>query len=228
MTETHSQHPTRYGFQALLIALVVMMLVTPALLTTTKGGILFEATISIILILSVYAIGNERHIWFPIALVVPSLTISWMVYFHGAHPDLRILSAFLSMLLFLYVPWVLIRYLFRQKEASLNIVYAAMCGYLLLGLMWALLCTLLEWYQPGSFEGLTITTVKATDGGLLIHHFESFLYYSFVTLTTLGYGDVTPVLPQARAFAITETVLAQFYLTVLLGRLIGMYIQKRS
>jgi voltage-gated potassium channel len=218
-----------YAFQALLTALLLMLVITPTLLRSTWGTVMFELALSTVLVLSVYAISHEKKLWIPAAsLAVPSVCINWVVMLYTGHPILRQTSAFLNVLLFLYVPAVLIRYLFRKQKISIDLIFGAMCGYLLLGMMWTLIYTLLEWVEPGSFVGLTKEGVEQARDGLLVHHFQSFLYYSFVTLTTVGYGDVLPQLSQARAFAILEALMGQLYLTVLLGRLIGVHLQGKS
>ena len=101
MTESTERAP-RYSFQALIIALTVLLLITPQLLATAVGGIIFEAILSCILLLSVYAIGQTRRQWIPAAcLAAPSLIISWIVLFHAGNPELRLISAGLNVALFL-------------------------------------------------------------------------------------------------------------------------------
>jgi hypothetical protein len=84
--------------------------------------------------------------------------------------------------------------------------------------MWAFVFFLLEDLQPGSFqvgEGLT------TD-------LRNFIYYSFVTQTTLGYGDITPVTPPARSLSVLNAIIGQLYVAILIARLVGIYIARTS
>jgi len=73
---------------------------------------------------------------------------------------------------------------------------------------------------PDSFHGLTPTTIGA--------QFSEFMYFSFVTITTLGYGDLIPVKPLARTVAFLEAIIGQFYVAVLVAWLVGMYLSEKG
>jgi voltage-gated potassium channel len=95
-----------------------------------------------------------------------------------------------------------------------------MCIYLLLGLSWALLYAFLNRIAPGSFSGMQHTALEL--------QVWEFVYTSFVTLTTLGYGDISPMTPIARSLAYMEAIVGQFYLAVLVASLVGTYIADRQ
>ena len=97
----------------------------------------------------------------------------------------------------------------------LNKIVGALCIYLLIGAIWAVFYHLLEDFFPGSISGL-----EGHEGPALPWRL---IYFSFVTATTLGYGDVLPLTLYAEALVILETVLAQFYLAVLIASLVGAY-----
>ena len=90
-----------------------------------------------------------------------------------------------------------------------------MVCFLLLGLCWAFIYALIEVLNPGSFSVASITTAGSS---------SAYTYFSFVTLTTLGYGDISPVAQVARSFAILEAITGQMYLAVLVARLVGTQI----
>jgi voltage-gated potassium channel Kch len=96
-----------------------------------------------------------------------------------------------------------------------------MCVYLLIGLAWSYAFTLLHTFSPTSFEGIADATTAAHATAF------QFIYYSFVTLTTLGYGEITPASPVAQTLAYLEAVTGQFYLTILVAALVGMLLSKR-
>lgn len=96
---------------------------------------------------------------------------------------------------------------------SVNHITGAICIYMLFGVIWAILYQIVESLSPGSFKGL-----DAYEGG------QPLIYYSFVTLTTLGYGDISPLKPAARALAYLQAVFGQVYLAVLVAGLVGMRI----
>ena len=107
----------------------------------------------------------------------------------------------------------------KAKEVNREIIYMAILFYLLAALMWAFLYTFLEWLDPTSFN-LNLSQVQS--------NFAAFKYYSFVTITTLGYGDIVPVSEVAKAFAITEAVVGQLYLVVAVAWLVGMHVSSKS
>lgn len=94
--------------------------------------------------------------------------------------------------------------------------------YLLLGLLWALGYQLIETLLPGSFRFME----EHDAAGSFIKH--GFAYFSFVTLTTVGYGDITPVHPIARTAAIGEALVGQLYPAILIGRLVSLQISARA
>lgn len=99
---------------------------------------------------------------------------------------------------------------------DVNRLIGAVCVYLLSGVIWGLVFFFLHLGVPGSFRGLA--------GGEWNEQVHELVYYSFVTLTTLGYGEIAPVAPLARALCYLEAVLGQLYLTVLVAALVGLHI----
>ncbi|NIO10972.1 MAG: hypothetical protein GTO40_24365 [Deltaproteobacteria bacterium] len=115
---------------------------------------------------------------------------------------------------------------FEQEIVTVDTISGAICIYLLIGLMWAELYSLIEFIQPGSF---TIQKFLPDAPGYNPQHQNPlFLYYSFVTLTTLGYGDITPLSPPARAFSFLEAVVGQIFVAVMIARLVGLHIAHSS
>ncbi|MEE4659466.1 MAG: potassium channel family protein [Halieaceae bacterium] len=95
-----------------------------------------------------------------------------------------------------------------------NKIVGAICIYLLLGIAWALAYLIVEAFLPGSMNGL--------DNGVWQEKFNSLIYYSMITLTTLGYGDITPAAPVTRFLALMQAITGIFYTTVLVASLIGL------
>jgi hypothetical protein len=105
---------------------------------------------------------------------------------------------------------------FRAGPVSVHRVQGAVAAYLLLGLMWGYAYELVAALNSGAFASALAT--PARDRGLM--------YFSFVTLTTLGYGDVTPVHPAARSLALMEALTGQLYPAILLARLVTLHTQE--
>jgi hypothetical protein len=104
-------------------------------------------------------------------------------------------------------------------------VYGAICGYLLLGMAWGVLYSMLDTGRPGSFQ---IGDRLAEQAQAEHSRIPLFTYYSFITLTTVGYGDVTPLSTPARTCAWLEALTGQFYLAVLVAGLVGALLAKKS
>ncbi len=112
------------------------------------------------------------------------------------------------------------RHVFSWRDTDLNCLTGAVCVYLLLGLIWALVYALLALLWPtGSFQGLS------PQGNTF--QFDSFLYFSFVTLTTAGYGDITPLNPIIRTIAYLEMIAGQFYMAILVSGLVAHFMGQR-
>lgn len=99
---------------------------------------------------------------------------------------------------------------------NVNRLVGAVCIYLLSGSLWGIIFFLLNVLSPASFAGIA--------GESWTEQLNEFIYHSFVTLTTVGYGDITPVAPVARTLSYLEAVLGQMYLTVLVAALVGIHI----
>jgi hypothetical protein len=98
-------------------------------------------------------------------------------------------------------------------------IFGAVCGYLLLGIIWALVYSAVETASPGSFTSATSSKTEMVAGRL---DRGVLSYYSFITLATVGYGDVTPSTPLARTLAWIEAITGQFYLAILVAGLVGI------
>ena len=147
------------------------------------------------------------------SLAIPTLILSWlnigMDYYYVSIAKFVLIIAFIwftagSVLLFVQAP----------GKVDSEKIFGALSVYFLIGHAWAIIFLTLEFIHPGSFSNLSPIS-QGADADLT--------YFSFVTLTTLGYGDITPLTPQARSFAAFEAVTGVLYIATLVARLIGMY-----
>ena len=118
---------------------------------------------------------------------------------------------------------LILGYLVTPGKVTANTIAASLCIYFLLAVLWAEVYSIMELVEPGSFvvAGSENGDERLELGGRAT---SLTLYYSLVTLTTLGYGDIIPRTAPARMFAAMEAVTGQIYLTVLVARLVGMHI----
>ena len=118
-----------------------------------------------------------------------------------------------------YMVITILKFIFNTPIVTGNVISAAIVVYMFIRSLWFHIFVILETLQPGSFS---------TPHDLLCENPTIFIYYSFVTLTTLGYGDITPLTTQSSSLAITEAIIGQIYMTVLIARLVGLQIVQSS
>lgn len=131
------------------------------------------------------------------------------------------LARLVQLAAFAWILFLLAVSLLHMKRVSAQAVSASLCGYLLIGLWFFVLYSTLP---VDSFHPLPAKLAN----GELPERRDDLFYYSYVTLTSLGYGDVTPAHPITRALAVVEVVIGQFYLAVLIARQVGLYLVGRS
>ncbi len=216
-----SQHASRRGYLAsriddsrctLLLASLVLLLILYPYLEGEAGqvGLLLELVTSTVLLAGLFAIS--RRVWellLALALIVPALLGNWS----GAHaaaslPELLMVAS--EAAFFIFMTGMLLRYVISDRLIVGDRLQGALSVYLLIGVSFSTLYELLEMLAPGSLH--------FPNGPPL---WSDHLYYSFVTLTTLGYGDIAPVTPEAQSLAILEAATGVLYVAVLVAWLVS-------
>ena len=136
-------------------------------------------------------------------------------------PDLFALRDAFTLVFFGFLNAVILRRVLRDGPVNRYRIQGAVLAYLILGLMWAQAYWLMETLWPGSFAPAAMVADPSGHGMKLT-------YFSFVTLTTLGYGDITPVAPFARSLAVMESFTGQLFPTILIARLVAMELETRK
>ena len=203
----------RYRHAQLLAVLSVLLLANPFLqgaLVVTVVDVVFGLT----LISAVIASANTRwQLWVGVTLVVLVQGLAWWREYTG-HLGITAASAALALVFFSYVTAIALIDVFRSsKVVSADTICGALSAYILIGVAFSFAFALVDVFEPGSFEGLREGVGKG---------YQRYLGYSFVTLTTLGYGNVVPLTSRAEAIAVAEAVVGQVYLTVLVARLVAL------
>ena len=130
-------------------------------------------------------------------------------------------ASFGAIMLFMMIAiGVTFRDVATDPDISTNRIAGAVAVYLMLGVLWAVAYTIVDLVWPGSFTGFESHAGGEWD--------SEWLYYSFVTMTTLGYGDISPVSPVARLLAYLQAVAGQLYIAILVAGLVGAYITRRD
>jgi len=129
---------------------------------------------------------------------------------------LSYLHLFVLILFYAWATWLAAKQVLFNNRIDGNKIVGAICIYLLLGLIWGLMYLLLAQTIPGAFNGM--------GQAVWYDNFADAAYYSFVTLTTLGYGDISPVTPVARFLVYMEAIVGVFYMAILVASLVGVRI----
>jgi hypothetical protein len=206
-------------FLYLIVAILSLILIAPFLQGYIRLRILLDILFSIIFITAIFAISRKkRHIPIAIVLAVPMILSLWATYF-VVSDAVFIVGRIFGILFFAFAIVQVSQFIFRATSVTKNVLLAAIVVYLLIALMWAFIYGLLEVLQPGSFN---------VPDGHILESKRLFLYFSFVTITTLGYGDITPLTEKATSFAILEAFVGQIYLVVVVAWLVGMIVSQKS
>jgi ion channel len=209
---------TRSPLLFLLIALLALLLLYPFFAGSVMARAVWDICSSAILLLGISAISHvRRHLVIALVLAIAALGTKWSGHVIE-HDRLLLVNHGLGVIFFTFTACLLLADVLRKGAVTADKIYGALCVYLLIGLTWGFIFLTLEGFQPGSFlVGQARLSGIQKDPATLV-------YFSFVTLSTVGYGDITPLSPPARSFAFMEAIIGQIYLAVLVARLVGLHI----
>jgi amino acid transporter len=218
---------------ALLVAIVAAFAVRPLIGDTGPGSAVFSVVLVLLLVVAIYNINvddlmgergrllaqsrRRRILGWALALAAGVERLA-IIFVRSRTLDL--IGSICWLLFTAFVTFSELRSVLKQKEVTGETICMAVSVYLLLGFTWVFLYSLLFELNPGSFAGLG--TANSASPTQLLHTFPVLGYFSLTTLSTIGFGDITPVSLQARYAAVAEGITGQFYLAVLVARLVGM------
>ena len=209
---------------ALLVSLLILIALGPWLTERPIGRGLWELLFTLVTLSSIHVVGVERgQARISTLLALPTLASLWLrQVVPGVH--LSQVALVLLTLFLLYTTVTVLLRVFAEEAVTTDALSAALCVYLLMGYMWGSLYGLIYLQTPSGFHLPTGWTPASENGIATDVPLNLITYFSFTTLTTLGYGDVLPISGLARAAVILEGVFGQFYLAVLVARLVGLHI----
>jgi voltage-gated potassium channel len=213
-------------FGILLVILTVLLAGSPVLFGFGLSTGWYDGLMALVLLAAIQSLCFERRQrMFALLLGIPTILISLGCHALSGTASLSVLFVghLCGVLFFFGSAGVIVKALFNSRSLTFDSIFGAVCGYLFLGIAWAMSCLMIETFQPGSFQ---ISQSLRTSGEQPQPHV--LMYYSFVTLTTVGYGDVTPISPTTRTFAWIEAITGQFYLAIIVAGLVSMLLAKTS
>ncbi len=202
----------------LLLPVTIMVLFIPAFFSNgLVTDILFFCAMSFLFIQSMYAAaGHKRHhTFFRYTVVVMMIVVIWLEP-AGVHSKAVNLVRIMMLIgFFLFITFSLSRFLLHAARVNIQVILVTINIYLMIGLISANISLLLFQIYPGAYHFPDKETAPA---------FVDFVYLSFITLSTVGYGDITPAIRQSQFFAYLTAITGQLYMTVILGIIIGKYL----
>jgi voltage-gated potassium channel len=209
----------RWRHLALLISILLLFVVAPFVVHLHDGILVMNVISAAVLVAGSYALSERKHL-FAIAIVLSAITIigtglllafrqPWALLI--SHSSVVVLVAFFSV--------TILSYVLGSGRVTSDKIFAAICVYMLIGYGWTFVYSILLELEPQSF----IATSEVARNNY-VDRILQLRYFSFMTLTTVGYGDIVPRSPAARTMTILQAVMGQFYLVALVGRLVGLHI----
>lgn len=206
----------RFSMAGFLVALVVLLVASPFMEMLKSGPGIETVVMTLVLMSAVQAVGKRRGVLLlALVLLLPALVGKWL---NHLQPDMVSKNWFLvSALVFvLFIILQLLGFILTSPRVNAEVLCAGVSTYLLLGLMWAFAYELIGRLNAQAFVFNTAGSNHVMAG------FTS-LYFSFVTLSTAGYGDIAPISNVARMFASLEAITGSLFIGVLIARLVSLY-----
>ncbi len=206
-------------FLVLIVFIVALIVLGPFMEGIVGLRFFMDLFFSIIFVATIYAASQKRtHIIIAAILLIPTLLAVWTEDI-PTHNTLLTIGYICGLIVFAFAVISILKYIFTEQVVTRQTISAAVVIYLLLALMWTFIYRLIENLYPGSFA---VAHDKLQDAPNI------YLYFSLVTITTLGYGDISPTGGQAVSMAVLEAVTGQIYLVVVVAWFVGMYVSKKS
>ena len=203
-------------FLILLKALVIFLVLSPLTDGPDSQGFGLLLLSTLLALTTIYVAGTDRR-YYILGVGLASLwaILGWSSLFWIA-AGIQIAADLVFILLSFIALSVAFQRVFsgEVEEVDTNLICGGIAVYLLLGITWALSYRVIEQLNPGSFS------LAAPNGDPA---WSEILYFSYTTLTTLGYGDIVPLKPFARIWAMMETVTGTLYIAILVARLVSLY-----
>lgn len=196
--------------------------------TEFQGLLALDISFSLVLFMGVFALSERDHLAMTaLGMVLLSQLMTWSSRAVSGH-WLIVTGIILTMIYLIYTASILFRHVVKSRSPTFHTIFASLCIYLLTAYIWAFTYSLLEDMVPGSFKFNPEIFAEVPKGRHLYSHLYYFIYFSFTTQTTLGFGDILPASGWSRMMTSMEAVLGQLYLVVMVTYLIGLHITERA
>lgn len=219
-----SSEPRRFGNFSYLLGSLLALLIGASFTGTDRVSVTIFCLLFSVVLLTAVVSACHRHktLSVGIALVIAMLSLNATGYLFESQ-SVFIVHNVLVIAFFTFASYHVLCAVLYDREVTLDTIVGAVCLYLLAGLVWTYLYSTVLLLDTSAFRMQTVTEATgASPFGNV--GFQALVYLSFVTMTTLGYGDITPVSNPARTACFLQAVFGQFFLAVLVARLVALYI----
>ncbi len=194
--------------------MVLILLSYPYLHSGSIGAKLTGLIFVLIPLSGLHALAdNRRHVIIGTVLSIPALAVIIRLAVTAEDFQPSGVSAAILLVYYAVMTGMIFRHLMRSRRVTMDTLFAAASVYMLIGFTFAIAYSTLSIYIPGSIAHNQATPMV----------FNDFLYFSFVTITTLGYGDMSPATPHARSLAMIESMLGVMYMAIVVARMVSLY-----
>jgi uncharacterized membrane protein len=207
---------------AVLGCLMLILVLAPAMqqeehpaLARMLGGL--GLVVPILAVAAAEEKGRSRRIAFGLAIACALTSADTMLGFSHLPPQI---SIGVCLIFLAYTTLRLLMGVVRSRTVTADVIAGALSSYLMVGLTWTFAYGLLETVRPGSIHGIS-------EGSALLD-FPSLLYFSYITLLTIGYGDITPLTAAARMMAVIEGLLGMTFTTLIMAVLVAGHLRHRD
>lgn len=202
----------------LTATLFLLVLVFPASEGFAFQRIVLSGLFSLVLLSSALSVCQSRRMLIVVLCVgIPGLALTWLARLTAVSRVVALVALALLVASWLLVIAMMVGNILATKSVTANTLFQAVSAYMLLGVAWAGIYRILAMLDPGAIRPLGPES-----------SWGEFMYFSFTNLTTLGYGDITPVSSFAKSLVIVESVVGPMYLAILVARLVGLYQRSKS
>jgi voltage-gated potassium channel len=209
-------------FRVLLTFLALMLMVTPFFEERRFAINIIRLILSLALIAAVYGVSRKRRdLIIAGTLALPALIGRWLPAYATSMPIFAAVSA--STALFLaFVAYMIINEVAHLRTVTFDTIFGAACGYILIGAVWAFTYSLINVVAHPGFVFTDVVNLPPAPDLIQQSRLTSLFYFSFITLTSTGFGDILPLAPVAKGFAVVEAMIGQFYVAILVARLVSL------
>lgn len=209
---------TSNRFLFLMGALIAVIFFYPFAEGSDKSEYIFSGLMTVILFLALYAVIDRKH-HFRIAfvLLLPAISLLWARAVFSGSPELIVGSTLTSILFFGVIIAMIVHRILTTPHINRDTIYGAVSVYLLIGLLWASMYATAAEMTPDAFS---YSAGAALPGNSLT--FGNILYFSFITLSTTGYGDIIPTIRITQSLAMVEAITGVIFIAVFVSRLVGI------